>query len=145
MFLCVLPHRYIANCSRYQDALGTIERAQHDLDGKLAAILALADEFDAGADLLRQSFGRCARSIGDQAFRKTLRDDALYSLTQKLVAPISELFLCTSIQKDNLSALVYDHHSIRRRLKKPPIPGLHLRQMFFRIFAHGNVANGRRH
>ena len=70
MFFRVLAHADVADGGRDQDAFGAFERTQHDLDGKLAAILASPREFDASADLLRQRLGCSAGAVGDQAFGK---------------------------------------------------------------------------
>jgi hypothetical protein len=43
----------VANGGRHQDPLGAVQRAQHDLDRKLSAVLALPDELEPGANLLR--------------------------------------------------------------------------------------------
>ncbi len=54
----VLAHADVADGCRDQDSLGAFERAEHDLDRKLAAILAPSGELDSGSDLLCQRFGR---------------------------------------------------------------------------------------
>ena len=43
---CVFAHTDIADCGGHQNTPGTIERAQHDLDGKLAAVLSPPREFE---------------------------------------------------------------------------------------------------
>ena len=72
MFFRSLAHADVADRRRHQDSFGAFERAEHDLDGKLAAVLAPPDEFDAGADLLGQGVRRAAGAVGDQPFGKAL-------------------------------------------------------------------------
>ena len=145
MLLRVLARGDVADGRRHQDSLGALQRAQHDLDGKLASILPPSVELNPCADLLRQRFGSSPGSVGDQPLRKALRDDALYLLAQELIAAVPELFLRLGVQQDDLPALVYHHHSIRSRLQKATIPSLHLGQMLLRVLARGDVADGRRH
>ena len=140
-----LAHADVADRRRHQSPFGAFQRAQHDLDGKLASILAPPDEFDSRADLLRQRFCRGARPVRDQPFRKALRNDVLHLLPDQFIAAVSELFLRLNIQQNDLAALVHHHHRIRSRLQQPAIPALHLRQMLFRSLAHADVADRRRH
>ena len=80
-----------------------------------------------------------------QPFREALRNDVLYLLPQEFIAVVSELFLRLNIQQDDLPTRVHHYHRIRSRLQQPAVPALHLRQMFFRILAHADVADRRRH
>ena len=75
-----LAHADVADCRRYQDPLSAFERAQHDFDGKLAAILPPCNKFDPGADLLRQRLCGATSTVGDQAFREAFGNDVLYLL-----------------------------------------------------------------
>ncbi len=47
----------VADRRRHQHALPAFERAEHDLDGKAAAVLAAAGQLDARTDLLRKRLG----------------------------------------------------------------------------------------
>ena len=49
-----LAHADVADRRRHQRAFGALQRAQHDLDRELAAVLAPPGELDPAADLLRQ-------------------------------------------------------------------------------------------
>ena len=104
-----------------------------------------ADEFDSRADLLRERFGGAAGAVGDQPFREAFRDDVLHFLAEQFIAAITELFFRLNIEQDDLSALVHDHHGIRRGLEQTAVAALHLRQMLFGGFAHADVADGRSH
>ncbi len=126
-----LAHADVADRCRHQDSLVILQRAQHDLDGKLAFILAPPNEFNPGADLLRQRFRRASGTVGDQPFREALRNDVLHFLSDEFIAAVSELLLRLNIQQDDLPALVDHHHRIRSRLQQPAVPALHLHQMFF--------------
>ena len=95
--------------------------------GKFAAILPPANELDPRADLLRQRVCRGARTVRDQPLRKTLRNDVLHLLPEQFIAAISELLFRLEIQQDDLSALVHDHHRVRRRFQQTAVPALHLR------------------
>ena len=140
-----LAHADVADRRRHQDSFGAFQRAQHDLDGKLAAILAPPGELDPGADLLRQRVCRGSRTVGDQPFREALRNDVLHLLPDEFIAAVSELLLRLNIQQNDLPALVHHHHRIRSRFQQPAVPALHLRQMLFRSLAHADVADRRRH
>src|ERR1700731_691885 len=126
---------------RHQDSFGAFQRAQHDLDWKIASILPPTGELNPRTDLLRQRVFRGSKSVGDQPFREALRNDVLHLLPYELIAAVSELFLRLNIQQDDLPGLVHHHHRVRRRLQQPAVPALHLRQMLFRILAHADVAN----
>ena len=114
----------VADGRGHQNSLGAFQRAQHDLDRKLAAILPPPDEFDPGADLLRQRVFGGAKSVGDQPFREAFRNDVLHLLPQEFVAAVSELFFRLNVQQDDFSALVHHHHGIRSRL--PAVRGIGL-------------------
>ena len=119
MLLGFLAHADVADCRRHQDPLSAFERAQHDFDGKLAAILPPCNEFDPGADLLRQRFCGATGTVGDQAFREALGNDVCHLLPYQLIAAVSELFPRLDIQQDNIPAGVHHHHRIRRRSSRP--------------------------
>ena len=74
MLFRILAHADVADRRRHQSSFGAFQRAQHDLDRKLAAVLAPPDEFDPGADLLRQRVFRGSQTVGDQPFREALRE-----------------------------------------------------------------------
>ena len=80
-----------------------------------------ADEFDAGADLLRQRFRRGSGAVGDQPFRKAFGNDVLDLLPDQFVAAVAELLLRLHVQQDDLSALVYHHHGVGRRFEQAAI------------------------
>ena len=140
-----LAHADVADRRRHQDSFGAFQRAQHDLDRKLAAVLAQPDELDPGPDLLRQRVLRGAQIVRDQPFRKAHRNDVRDLLAQELVAAVAELFLRLNIQKDDLAALVDHHHRVRSRFQQSAVAALHLRQVLFRGLAHADVADRRRH
>src|SRR5680860_1142684 len=97
----------VADRCRHQDSLGAFQRAKHDLDRKLAAILAPPDELDPRTDLLRQRVGRRAKAVGDQTFREARRNDVLHFLPDEFIAAVAELLLRLEIQQDDLPALVH--------------------------------------
>ncbi len=136
--------RDVADRGGDQDALGAFERAQHDLDGELAAVLAPPGELDAGADLLRQGVFRGAQGVRDQPFREAFRNDVLDLLPHQLVAAVAELLLRLHIEQHDLSGLVHHHHGVGRRFQQPAVAAFHLRQMLFRGLAHADVADGGR-
>src|ERR1700687_4633767 len=140
-----LAHADVADRRRYQDSFGALQRAQHDLDRKLAAILAPSSELKSGADLLRQGVSGGSQIVRDQPFRKARRNDVLDLLPEQLIAAVAKLLLCLKIQKNDLAALVHHHHRIRSRLQAPAVPAPHLRQMLFRGLAHADVADRRRY
>src|SRR5450432_734118 len=141
----LLAHADIADRRRHQDSLGASQRAQHELDWKLAPILPPPDELDSGPDLLRQCFSRRSKTIRDQPFRESLRNDVRDLLPEEFIAAVSELLLSLEIQQNDLPTLVHHHHRIRSRLQEPAILALHLSQMLFRILAHADVADRRGH
>ena len=145
MLLRTLAHADVADRRRHQRSLGAFQRAQHDLDRKLAAVLAPPGELDPGADLLRQRVLRGSQIVRDQPFRETLRNDVRHLLPEQLVAAVAELLLGLEVQQDDLAALVHHHHRVRRRFQQPAVAALHLRQMLFRGLAHADVADRRRH
>ena len=123
MRLRSLAHSDVPNGGRHQNPLGARERAEHDLDGKLTAVLATTDQLDAGADLLRQRLGGTAMAIGDQAFREARGDDVAHRLAQQLVAGIAELRLGPGVQQHDAAGLVDHDHRVRRCLEKPSVSG----------------------
>src|SRR5450432_548169 len=140
-----LAHADIADRGRHQNSFAAFQRAEHDLDRKFGAILAPPGEFNPGADPLRQCVLGGPETIRDQPLREALWNDIGYFLPKKFVAAISELFLRLQVQQDDLPTLVDHHHRIGSRLEQPAIPGLHPRQMLFRLLADADVADRRRH
>src|SRR5664280_2969431 len=88
----ILAHADVADGRSHQDSFGAFQRAQHDLDRKLAAILAPRDELNAGSDLLRQRLCRGSLSVRYQPLREALWNDVGDLLPKQLVATVSELF-----------------------------------------------------
>ena len=116
-----LAYADVADRRRHQDTFGAFQRAQHELDRKLAAVLAPRRELDPGPDLLRQRFGRGAGSVGDQPFGEALRNDVRHLLTEEFIAAVAELLLRLNIEEDDLPALVHHHHRVRRSFQQPAI------------------------
>ncbi len=121
MLFRVLAHADVADRRCYQRAFRAFERAQHDLDGKLAAILAPPGEFDPGADLLRQGLGGGAGAVGDQPFGEAFGNDVLDLLPHQFIAAVAELFFRLHIQQNDLPARVHHHHGIGRRFQQPAV------------------------
>ena len=109
----ILAHADVANRRRHQDSIRAFQRAQHDLNRKIAPIFSPPVELNPRADLLRQRFRRGSRTVSDQPLREALGNDVLHLLPYQLIPPISELFLRLNIQQDNFAALVYYHHRVR--------------------------------
>ncbi len=139
--LCLPARADVADRSSDQNAVGALQRAQHDLDRKFAAILAARRKLDAGADLLRQRLGPRARAVGDQPLGEAFRDDVGDLLAEEFVAGIAELLLGLEIEEDDLAILVHHHHRVRRRFQEPAVTSLHLRQMIFGLLADADVAD----
>ena len=137
----VLAHADVANRGCHQRAVRAFERAQHDLDRKLAAILTPPGKFDPGADLLRQRLGGSAGAVGDQPLGEALGNDVLDLLPHQFVAAVAELFFRLHIEQHDLPARVHHHHGIGGGFEQPAVAAFHLRQMFFRVPAHADVAN----
>ena len=66
-----LAHADVADRRRHQDSFGAFQRAQHDLDRKLAAVLPQGGELDAGADLLGQRSLGGAKIVRDEPLRRS--------------------------------------------------------------------------
>ena len=64
----------VADGRRDEDALGALERAEHDLDREGAAVLAPAGELDPGPDLLGQGVLGGAQVVGEQPLGEALRE-----------------------------------------------------------------------
>ena len=116
MRLGLLARGDVANRRGHQDSFRARQRTQHELDWKLASILASPVQFDPHADLLPQRVLGGPKAVSDQPFGKALRDDILHLLAQKFVAAVAELFLRLKIEKNDLAALVHHHHRVGRRL-----------------------------
>src|SRR5580698_9548559 len=121
-----LAHADVANCRRHERAFGAVERTQHDLDGKLGSIPSPCNELDPRSDLLGQRFGRASRTVRDQPFRETLRNDVLHFLPDKFIAAVSKLLFRLHIQKNDLTVLVHHHHGVRRRFEQSAVLGIRL-------------------
>ena len=145
MLLRTLAHADVADRRRHQRSFRAFQRAQHDLDRKLAAVLAPSGELDPAADLLRQRALLESKIVRHQPFREALRNDVRHLLPEQLVAVVAELLLGLQVQQDDPAVLVHHHHGIRRRLQQPAVAALHLRQNLFRGLAHADVADRRRH
>ena len=134
-----LAHADVADRRRHQDTFGAFQRAQHELDRKLASVLAPRGELDPGTDLLRQRLCHGSTTVRDQPFREALRNDVGHLLPEEFIAPVSELLLRLNVQQHDFSALVHHHHRVWSRLQQPAVLALHLRQMLFRGLALGNI------
>src|ERR1700674_3577825 len=145
MLLGPFAHADVADRCRHQDSFGAFQRAQHDLDRKVASILPPPSELNPCSHLLCQRVFRGSKTVREQPFCETLRNDVLHLLPYEFITVVSELFLRLQIQKNDFSALVHHHHRIRGRLQQPSVPAFHLRQMLFRSFAHTDVADRCRH
>src|ERR1700733_8832893 len=108
MLIGFLAHADIADPRRPQDSLGGFQRAEHKFDGKLAAIFASPEEFNARADLLRQSLRRAARAVGDDPFCEAFGNDVLHPLPYQFIAAGAELLLRSNIDENDFSDHVYD-------------------------------------
>ena len=104
MFFRSLAHADVADRCRHQNSFSTFQRAEHDFDGKLAAIFAPSDEFDAGADLLGQGVRGAAGAVGDQAFGEPFGNDVFYLLAEQFIAAVAELVFRLHIQQDDFSS-----------------------------------------
>ena len=130
MHLGRLAHADVADGRGDEDALGALERAQHDLDRELGPVLAARDELDAGADLLGEGVGRGARVVGDQPLGEALRDDVADLLPDELVAAVAELLLGLQVEQDDLAGLVDDDHRVGGRLEQAAVAAFHLARCF---------------
>src|SRR5580692_7514859 len=140
-----LAHGDVADRRRHQDALGAFQRAQHDLNRKLAAILAPRGQFNARADLLRQSVFGGAQRVCNQSLREARRNNVFHALPEELVTVIAELFFGLHVQQHDVARLIYHHHRVWRGFQQPAVAPFHARQMLFRFSAHADVANRGRH
>src|ERR1700687_2586311 len=98
MLLGFLAHADVPDRCRHQNSFGVFQWAQHDLDWKIASILAPPVELNPCTDLLRQRLSRRPSTISNQPFRKALRNDVLHFLPYQFIAMVSELFLRLKIQ-----------------------------------------------
>ncbi len=121
MRLSVFAHADVADRRGDQNALRAAQRAQHDFDGELAAVLAPGGELDAGADLLRECIFVGAQSVGDEPLGETLRHDAADQLPEQFVAAIAELLLRLQIHENDHAANVHHHHGIGRSLQQAAV------------------------
>ena len=140
----VAAHGDIADGRGDENALGALQRAEHDLDGKLALILAQSVQLDAGADLLGQRLGGGAGAVGDEPLGKAHGDDVGDFLAEQLIAAVAELGLGAGVEDDDFSALVDHDHAIRSGLHETAVAAFHLGQVFFGVLADGDVADGGR-
>ena len=76
----------VTNGGGDEEPLGAFQRAEHDFDGELRAVLAEAGKFDAGADLLRESFLICPKIVGEDAFGEALGNDVPNLLPDEFIA-----------------------------------------------------------
>src|SRR6202795_3736540 len=74
-----------ADVADHQDSLGAFERAQHDLNRKLAAILPSPRELDPRSDLQGQGILPTSQSTRQQALGKALRNDVFQILPEQFV------------------------------------------------------------
>jgi len=102
-----------------QDAVGILERTQHDLNGKLASVFPPSIQLDLCTDMLYRCVSDVPFPLLDQQFREARGNDFLHLLSKKFVTTVSELFLRLHVQQNDLSALVHYHHRIRSRFQQP--------------------------
>jgi hypothetical protein len=124
LVLCCLALADVADRGRDEDPFGAVERAQHDLDRELGAVLASGGELDPGPDLLGEGVGRRAEVVRDEPLGEALRDDVRHLLPDELVAQVAELFLGLEVEQDDLAGLVDHDHCVRRRFQQPAVPRL---------------------
>ncbi len=129
----IFAHGDVADCRGDQDTLGAFERAEHDLDGKLASVFAFSVQLNAGADLLRQGFGGGAGSIGDQPFGKAGGNDVGHFLAEEFVTAVAKLLFGLSVEQNNFAILVHHHHAVGSGFKQSAVP-------HFRLFVLAQVA-----
>src|SRR5579864_2171469 len=87
----------VADRRRHQSPFSALERAQHDLNGKLGPVFPPSNKFNSCSDLLRQRFRCTSRTVCYEPFRKTLRNNVLHFLTKQFIPPVSELFFCLNV------------------------------------------------
>src|ERR1700676_3366281 len=104
MRIGVFAHANVADRCRHQDSLSAFQRAQHDLDRKLTSILPPPGELNPCTDLLRQRLSRGSRTVSDQSFRETFRNDVLHLLPYEFIAAVSEMFLHRIFMQDIFTA-----------------------------------------
>jgi hypothetical protein len=121
-----LAHADVADSSGDQDALGVLERAQHELNGKLTAVLAARRELQPGADLLRERLGCTAGAVRYQPLREAFWDDVAHLLPDELVAVVAELLLRLDVQQNDLAALIHHDHGVGSRFQQAAVPGARL-------------------
>ena len=127
MALSSFANTDVANRRRHQNAFRAFERTQHELDGKLASILASSGEFNSRtADLLRSRIFRRSKIISDQPFREPHRNDVHYLAPCQLIPTVSELFLSLQIQEHDYSILIDHQHGIGSCFKQPTVLRLRL-------------------
>ena len=131
----------IAAVTRMPSAL--LERAQHDLDREVGAVLAQGDQLDAGPDLLGEGVLGRAEVVGDEPLGEALGNDVRDLLPDELVAAVAELLLGLEVEQDDLAGLVDDDHRVGRRLEQAAVAALHLCEVRSAALAHADVADGR--
>ena len=133
-------HGDVADRRRDQRAFGTLDRAEHDLDRELAAVLAPPRSLDPGAHLTHARGFAVEVPILDVPAVQPSRDQELHRLPGELVAAVAELPLGLDVDQDDLAGGVDDHHRVRSGFQQPAVSALHLREMPLGRLALGDVA-----
>ncbi len=123
MHLRHFAHADVADGCRDQYSVRAVQWAEHDLDRKRTAVLALACELNAGTNLLLECLRCGPRPIGDEAFGKTFGDDVRDFLAYELIPAVAELLLCLHIQQYDFARLIDHHNGVGSGLEKAAVLG----------------------
>ena len=115
----------VADRARDECAVLFFQRAERDLHGKLAAVLATAVELKPGAHPARVRVNPVTRAMVCVPAVKALGHKQLDTLAEQFLPRVAEQPLGLCVDEHDLPRRVDDHHRVRSGLQQPSKPVLH--------------------
>jgi hypothetical protein len=109
---------HIAQGSDFALAFRRVNRAEHDVDRKLGAILTLPGQFQSGTHSPQSRFSDVVSSMCHVTLPEPGWHQHLNSVTDKLSSSVAKHRPCLIIDADNTPALIGDNYGIRSEWEK---------------------------
>src|SRR6266404_5115498 len=109
---------HIAHRGDYASAFRRLDRAEHDVYGKLRAVLPLGVQFQTGAHLSQSWFNHKALLMSHMTLPEPRRHQHLDSVTYKLFGGVTEHRPGLFIDPYNTSAFIDDDDGVRSKAEE---------------------------
>src|ERR1700691_5688175 len=101
-----------------QDGTAALDRAEHDVDGKLRSVFAEAIEFEAGPHGTHNRLGHISTATLRMPCAKSLGDENFYDVSDQLALVVSEKPFCCRTGRRDMAIDGGNNDCIRRSQKK---------------------------